>query len=74
MISMRLTSFGVIFIFSIFIYAITLIVPEQAYAGYLDPGSGSTLVQGIIATIAALKRWWNKLFSIFSSRNNNDRN
>ena len=42
--------------------------PSQAHAGYLDPGSGSTLVQGIIAGIAAMKRFWRKLMGIFTGK------
>lgn len=38
-------------------------LPDTAHAGYLDPGSGSTLVQGIIAIIATFKRIWNNLLS-----------
>jgi len=38
-----------------------LLAPDVAHAGYLDPGSGSTLVQAIIASIAAIKNFWTKL-------------
>ncbi len=44
------------------------VFPSQAHAGYLDPGSGSTLVQGIIAGIAAIKRFWRKLTGIFTGK------
>lgn len=40
-----------------------LAAPDSANAGYLDPGSGSTIVQVIIGAVAALKRWWRKVFS-----------
>lgn len=40
------------------IFCLLLLCPEDARAGYLDPGSGSTLVQAIIAVIAACKRVW----------------
>jgi len=40
-----------------------LLLPDIAHAGYLDPGSGSTLVQGIIAFIATFKRVWINLLS-----------
>ncbi|TLU61487.1 hypothetical protein FE810_14720 [Thalassotalea litorea] len=36
---------------------------------YLDPGTGSIIVQGIIASIAlglaTIKMWWHKLASVF---------
>lgn len=44
---------------------ILLAAPDAAHAGYLDPGSGSTLVQGIVAAVAAVKRFWNGLLGIF---------
>lgn len=40
-----------------------LFMPDIAHAGYLDPGSGSTLVQAIIASITAIKNFWTKLTS-----------
>lgn len=40
------------------ILCLLLLCAEDAHAGYLDPGSGSTLVQAIIAVIAACKRVW----------------
>ncbi len=45
-------------------FAITLFIvfnAENAHAGYLDPGSGSTLVQTIIATIASIKSFFTNL-------------
>lgn len=45
-----------------------LVCPEPAHAGYLDPGSGSTLVQGIIAAIAACKRFWQRITGIFRAK------
>lgn len=56
--------FTVCIVLSAFI--LTLLAPEQAHAGYLDPGSGSTLVQTVIAATAAFKRFWRRLFSIFT--------
>ena len=41
--------FSLIFAFCI---ALDLVFPFQAQAGYLDPGSGSLLVQGIVAVLA----------------------
>lgn len=43
-----------------------LCFPDPAHAGYLDPGSGSSLVQGLIAFVAALKRCWRRLLHPFS--------
>lgn len=48
-------------------FALILLCPDIAEAGYLDPGSGSSLVQGIIATIAASKRIWNNILNKISS-------
>lgn len=43
--------------FACVVVAFTLFaLPETARAGYLDPGSGSTAVQWIIAGVAALGR------------------
>ncbi len=42
-----------------------LFFPDSAQAGYLDPGSGSSLVQGIIAVAAAFRRFWAKLANLF---------
>lgn len=33
-----------------------MLAPESAHAGYLDPGSGSTAVQWIVAGLASLGR------------------
>lgn len=43
-----------------------LLIPDTAEAGYLDPGSGSTLAQGIIAIVAGIRRFFGKIFGIFS--------
>lgn len=43
-----------------------LCFPDPANAGYLDPGSGSSLVQGVIAFVAAVRRCWNRLTGLFS--------
>lgn len=40
----------------------TFILPDTAQAGYLDPGTGSTLVQGIVAMVASISRFFRKLF------------
>jgi len=38
------------------VFCAMLFAPQPAQAGYLDPGSGSTAVQWIIAGIASLGR------------------
>ena len=47
----------------------TLCLTSQAQA-YLDPGTGSIILQGLIAAIAAGlatgKLWWHRVKSIFS--------
>lgn len=45
-----------------------MLFPEKAYAGYLDPGSGSTLMQGIVAAVVAVKRFFARFTSLFSSK------
>ena len=40
--------------------------PDTAHAGYLDPGSGSTLAQVIIAAAAGIRRFWAGLLSPFT--------
>lgn len=47
------------------------VLPDCVQAGYLDPGSGSTLAQGLVAAIAALGRWWRKFLSIFGKGSSN---
>ena len=48
---------------AMFLCVFILLTPDTALAGYLDPGSGSTLVQAIIASIAAIKNFWTKLIN-----------
>jgi len=45
---------------------VALFLPEQAHAGYLDPGSGSTAVQWIIAGIAVAGRLKRRVFDTVS--------
>lgn len=51
--------------------AAALMFPLNAYA-YLDPGTGSALLQGIIGAIAAigvvLKLYWHRLLRMFGLR------
>lgn len=37
-----------------------------ANAGYIDPGSGSTLVQVLIGVAASAKRFWEGFLGLFS--------
>lgn len=43
---------------------------------YLDPGTGSIILQGIIASIlvgfASIKLWWYKLKSFFTTKKQSD--
>lgn len=52
----------------IFALSIVCIAPENAHAGYLDAGRGSTLVQGIIAIAASVGRFWNSLKKVFRGK------
>lgn len=49
-----------------FVVILFLAFPDQAHAGYLDPGSGSTLAQVIIAAAAGIRRFWAMLLAPFS--------
>lgn len=53
----------------LFLCAITLSFDAAAY---IDPGSGSVLIQGLIATIAAvgvtLKLYWHRLLAFFGKK------
>lgn len=53
-----------------FTFLWTIATPDIAQAGYLDHGAGSSLVQGIIATIATVKRFFTKITSIFKGNKN----
>lgn len=58
-----------VYIFSsLFIFSFLAIIATPAYA-YLDPGTGSMILQGIIAGLAMIsmtfKIWWYKLTSVF---------
>lgn len=54
--------------FLLFLVCIFCLMPGQALAGYLDPGSGSTLVQGLIAVFAAIGRFFHKIGSLFKGK------
>ncbi len=48
-----------------------VLAPATAFA-YIDPGTGSALVQGVIAALAAvgvtLKLYWHKFVGLFGSK------
>jgi len=50
----------------LFLLLLQFCLPDPANAGYLDPGSGSILVQGIIATCAFFGRIVARLKSLCS--------
>ena len=55
----------------IFFFTLITLLSKNAYA-YFDPGVGSIIIQGIIATIAAtsltIKIYWYKIKSFFKKR------
>ena len=55
--------------------AVVALSPNVAFA-YLDPGTGSALIQGLIATIAAigltLKVYWHRVLGFFGLRRSAD--
>ena len=62
---MARTSLRICVYASVMIMLTVCFFPDSAHAGYLDPGSGSTLVQGIIAVFAAVARFFRKIGSFF---------
>ncbi|ABV88588.1 hypothetical protein [Shewanella pealeana] len=57
----------------VFISAALVMLSMPAYA-YLDPGTGSIILQAIIASVvvgfASLRLWWDKFIGLFSARKN----
>ena len=57
-------------LFAICIIMFSFFITSPAYA-YLDPGTGSLILQGIIAGLAMLsvtiKMWWHKITSLFKN-------
>ena len=55
------------------VFIIILLRPDISYA-YLDPGTGTLLLQGLVAALAAagaaITVYWNKLKSLFSKKKN----
>lgn len=59
----------------VLIFAMVLIAPRQAYA-YLDPGTGSLLIQmligGVIAGLYTIKMYWYQLKSFLKRKLGNE--
>ena len=57
-------------------FLLIFILPTKAYA-YLDPGTGSIIIQSIIAAMAtglfALSGYWNKIKSFFKRNKKKDK-
>jgi len=54
------------------VFFATLLVSDPVFA-YLDPGTGSILLQGIIAALAAIgvtaRLYWHRVLQLFGRRN-----
>ena len=54
----------------LFAIAIVLVLISDTAFAYLDPGTGSILLQGLIAAVAAglatAKFWWHRFLGLFS--------
>jgi len=70
----KMSRFGY-FLLSSFVFLFTASIATPAYA-YLDPGTGSMILQGLIAGLAMIsmtfKIWWYKLTSVFKKPNKID--
>ena len=62
-------------VFIITLSALWIVAPTPAFA-YLDPGTGSMIIQGIIGAVAGLmvagKLYWGKLTAFFSNKKKSD--
>ena len=61
----------------IYVYLITLVlIPNNAYA-YLDPGTGSIILQAILgfiaASVATISFYWSKVKLFFSKKFNKEK-
>ena len=49
-----------------------LVLPKEAYASYLDPGTGSMIVQATIAALASgaimVKVYWRRIVQLFRKK------
>jgi hypothetical protein len=63
------------FVFLLGLLGSILLLSSDAYA-YLDPGTGSLLLQGLLAAIAAAAAaaglYWNRILLFFGIRKRND--
>ena len=70
----KMSRFGY-FLLSFFAFSFTASIATPAYA-YLDPGTGSMILQGLIAGLAMIsmtfKIWWYKLTSVFKKSKKTD--
>jgi hypothetical protein len=57
----------------IIMFVVCVVFPTNAYA-YLDPGTGSLIIQATIASVAAMgyiiKIYWNKIVGFFLRKKN----
>jgi len=53
-------------------FALALFATPTLVHAYIDPGTGSLLIQGLIALVVGalftLKTWWHRLRSLFARR------
>jgi hypothetical protein len=70
---MDLTNSKIITIFQLFLINYLIVLVSPAYA-YLDPGTGSAILQGVIGALAAIavvaKLYWHRLIRFFGIRKN----
>ena len=64
-------------IFAVYLLIASLLFPSPAHA-YLDPGTGSMIVQLVIGAVAVagmtLKMYWRKIMDLFGHRPNDKKN
>lgn len=57
--------------------AVVALTPADAFA-YIDPGTGSFIIQGVIAAVVAVgfavKLYWRKIKAVFSGKSTTDEN
>ena len=65
---------------SIFAYLVSVVIPLRSYVSYLDPGSGSFILQILIATLVGglfiVKMYWTRISGFIRklfSRGDNDK-
>jgi hypothetical protein len=70
---MDMTNSKLITIFQLFLINYLVLLVSPAYA-YLDPGTGSAILQGVIGALAAIgvvaKLYWHRLMRFFGIRKN----